>query len=260
MAKPANGNVKTDQDVEQNVINGMYISLQEPEMAKLTGQLESIRTELHSAQQELHSARTQLQGVERERDDMAGKLAAWEKRSSSLSGGHPEPILILRMCNNICHGLEAVSQKRGGGGALGWAPKGSAIAVFLLSHAWKAIGISCCGVKALRSRAEEIQECKDWPMGAAPLKHLWWTGRTGNGLCPTSHMLNASCATEEAPVSKGFASLIARVRPTQSAILNGPVMAWTWPGMARWDFFGVTPPVGGSCWLISCSTARMPSA
>lgn len=68
-------------------------------MTKLTGQLESIRTELHSAQQELRHARTQLQGVERERDDMAGKLATWEKRSSSLSGGHP----ILLLSDIVCH-------------------------------------------------------------------------------------------------------------------------------------------------------------
>ncbi|KAK9818686.1 hypothetical protein WJX74_006079 [Apatococcus lobatus] len=59
---------------------------EESEVKKLTGQLEQIRNELHSAHEELHKARSQLQGVEKERDDMAGKLAAWEKRSSTLSG------------------------------------------------------------------------------------------------------------------------------------------------------------------------------
>ncbi|KAK9834937.1 hypothetical protein WJX84_010468 [Apatococcus fuscideae] len=61
-------------------------SQEEAEVRKLAGQLEKNTTELGGARNELHQARAQLSQVEKERDDLAGQLAAWDKCASSLTG------------------------------------------------------------------------------------------------------------------------------------------------------------------------------
>ncbi len=60
--------------------------LQEGEVKKLAEQLQSNTAELGRARKDLQKVQSQLQAVEKERDEMAGKLTVWEEHTETLKG------------------------------------------------------------------------------------------------------------------------------------------------------------------------------